>query len=225
MLRRVRPNSSLLIHPRRIEPLLIFRGLLCVLIRKPDSRLTFGRIWQDVSCLLMALIRREIACLSGIRMSQRRNRKVFGSEELSYLRKEPWCWLKFIVRYFGSISRRFAVMETHGMMWQFLLSLSNREALLMKRYAVTLRDAPHRRRHSSESVTGFLNKRVPGSVMNMRFASILSLLVRATSLRSRHILRVSLRARVILDWWRVNLSCLVNGLPRRFNPRLSQHGR
>ena len=178
---------------------MIFRGLLCVLIRKPDSRLTFGRIWQDVSCLLMALIRREIACLSGIRMSQRRNRKVFGSEELSYLRKEPWCWLKFIVRYFGLISRRFAVMETHGMMWQFLLSLSNREALLMKRYAVTLRDAPHRRRHSSELVIGFLNKRVPGSVMNMRFASILSLLVRATSLRSRHILRVSLRARVILD--------------------------
>ena len=76
-------------------------------------------------------------------------------------------------------------METHGLMWQFLLSRSNREALLMKRYAVTLRDAPHRRRHSSESVTGFLNKRVPGSVMNMRFASILSLLVRATSLRSR----------------------------------------
>eukprot|EP00439_Symbiodinium_sp_Y106_P029911 s6839_g3.t1 len=59
---------------------------------------------------------------------------VFGSEELLYLRKEPWCWLKFIVRYFESISRRFAVMETHGMMWQFLLSLLNREALLWKRF-------------------------------------------------------------------------------------------
>ena len=29
-------------------------------------------------------------------------------------------------------------MGTHGMMWQFLLSLSNSEALLMKGYAVTL---------------------------------------------------------------------------------------
>eukprot|EP00439_Symbiodinium_sp_Y106_P024983 s292_g3.t1 len=37
-----------------------------------------------------------------------------------------------------------------------------KSALLMKRYAVTLRDAPHRRRHSSELVTGFLNKRVQG---------------------------------------------------------------
>ena len=115
--------------------------------------------------------------------------------------------MKFIVRYFGSISRRFAVMETHGMMWQFLLSLLNREALLLKRYAMTLGDAPLRRRHSSESVIGFLNKQVQGSVMNMRFASVLSLLARAISLRSRHSLRVSPRARVILDWWRVNLFC------------------
>ena len=83
-----------------------------MLIKKPGSRLTFGRIWQDVSCHQMVLIRREIACLSGIMMSLRRSLKVLGSEELSYLRKEPWCWSKFIVRYFESISRRFAVMET-----------------------------------------------------------------------------------------------------------------
>ena len=125
-----------------------------MLIKKPGSRLIFGRIWQDVSCHQMVLIRREIVCLSGIRMSLRRSPKVFGSEEQSYLKKVPWCWLKFIVRYFESISRRFAVMEIHGMMWQFLLSLPNREALLQKRYAMTLRDAPLRRRHSSESVIG-----------------------------------------------------------------------
>ncbi|CAE7432177.1 lgrC, partial [Symbiodinium microadriaticum] len=125
---------------RRIEPLSIFRGLPCVLIKKPGSRLTFGRVWQDVSCHQMVLTRREIVCLSGIRMNRRRSPKVFGSEELSYLKKAPWCWLKFIVRYCESISRRFAVMVIRGMMWQFLLSLPNREALLRKRYAMMLRD-------------------------------------------------------------------------------------
>ena len=143
---------------RRIEPLSIFRGLPCVLIKKPGSRLTFGRVWQDVSCHQMVLTRREIVCLSGIRMNRRRSPKVFGSEELSYLKKAPWCWLKFIVRYCESISRRFAVMVIRGMMWQFLLSLPNREALLRKRYAMMLRDAPLRRRHSRESEIGLWNK-------------------------------------------------------------------
>ena len=103
--------------------------------------------------------------------------------------------------------------DLRGMTWQFLLN-------------PTMDRKAHRRvRHSTRLEIRSSMVLSLDTAMNMRSVIVLSHQGRAISLRSRLTLQRSLRVLVIQVSSGVNLLCLVNGLPRRFNLQLLLLGR